>query len=598
MKVRRLLALFMVVCMVLLLSVACTPDAPGGDTADTADTTGNDATNDADVTTDDPSDPDDTAGGGGAADDATGVATTGPFGRFPETVSMSIGRFMVTDPAFDEGQDMENNIFIDLIYESLNIAITYDWLVAGDGYETRISLVMASGDMPDTMYVNNRQQLNQLFESGMLLCLSDAFDQYASDMTRAFYESYMQPHETVILEAFRYNGELLALPNTNIAYQYTLTWVRRDWMEAVGETAPQSMEDIIRIARTFVAQDPGNNGPGNTIGFVSSPYLAGHYNDVAVLDNLFSYFQSFPRAWIYDDAAGGYVYGTTQPQTREALALLAELFEEGLIDPQFATNDRVQAIAAGQVGIVMGPWWQPWWPLAATVEQGNPDAVWDPFIAPLAPDGYFYQSLPNPHTNWMVANRDFAYPEAVIKMFNLTNVMLGQYYAADDLIPNTTTTHGEIYDSLNRSWTMWPFPIQMIWNDGVLGIGRDMRMQIDAGSYYATNPSHNSYIQGYRGFNANPGYDIDHTIMYMNTRSVILQYENDHLLRYPRIGFPGVTDTMEQRWAHLQTMENQMLLEIVMGIEPIEHFDIFVQQWLDQGGAQITEEVNEILLGR
>jgi len=78
----------------------------------------------------------------------------------------------------------------------------------------------------------------------------------------------------------------------------------------------------------------------------------------------------------------------------------------------------------------------------------------------------------------------------------------------------------------------------------------------------------------------------------------MLQTENDHLLRYPRVGFPGVTDTMEQRWAHLQTMENTMFMEIVMGVQPISHFDTFVQQWLDQGGAQITEEVNEILLTR
>ena len=540
-------------------------------------------------------------GGEATADEATadgqpGAVATGPFGRFPNTVSMTIGRPMVGDPAFDEGQDMENNIFIDLIKESLNIEITYDWLVAGEGYETRISLVLASGDMPDVMLVNNRQQLNQLFESGMLLCLDDAFERYASEMTRAFYESFMQPHETVILETSRYNGELLALPNTNIAYQYTITWIRRDWMEAVGETAPQSMDDILRIARTFVAQDPGNNGPGNTIGFVSSPYLAGNYNDVAVLDNLFSYFQSFPRVWIYDETAGQFTYGTIQPQTRDALALLAQLYDEGLIDQEFATNDRAQVIAAGLVGIVMGPWWQPWWPLAATVEQSNPGAVWDPFIAPLAPDGFFHQPIPNPHTNWMVVNRNYAYPEAVIRMFNLTNVMLGQYYAADDLIPNTNIAHGDIYDMLNRSWTMWPFPIQMMWNDGVIGIGRDLRIQIDAGRDYAINPSHNSYIEGYRGFNANPGYDIDHTIMYMNTRSVILQYENNHLLRHPRIGFPGVTNTMETRWAHLQTMENQMLLEIVMGIEPLDHFDVFVDQWLSQGGADIIEEVNAILL--
>ena len=213
-------------------------------------------------------------------------------------------------------------------------------------------------------------------------------------------------------------------------------------------------------------------------------------------------------------------------------------------------------------------------------------------MAPLTAGGHYYQPLPNPHSNWIVVNRDFEHPEAVIKMLNLTNFILGQQAEADEYFPNTTTTHGEIYHLLNRSWTMWPFQLQLNWNDNMLRLADDVSRSLAAGNDSAFNPSFDSYVEGYRGFRANPGADVDDTIMYMNTRAVILQLENDHLLRHPRLGFPGVTDTMATRWAHLQTLENQALMQIVMGIEPIEHFDTFVEQWLDQGGRQITEEVN------
>ena len=51
------------------------------------------------------------------------------------------------------------------------------------------------------------------------------------------------------------------------------------------------------------------------------------------------------------------------------------------------------------------------------------------------------------------------------------------------------------------------------------------------------------------------------------------------------------TNTMEKRWANLKTMEDETFLRIVMGAAPLDDFDTFVEDWLDQGGAQITEEV-------
>ena len=532
------------------------------------------------------------SGGGGRTGGGRTTSGEGPFEPFDRPVTMTMGRGAVNDPAFDDGQDMENNIYIDLIKESLNIELEYAWLI-GDDYGTRINLVIASGDMPDVMMVGSRQQLLQLAEAGMLLDLQEAYDRYASPLTRGFYDSFARPPRCPDgLQAARHDGLLIGLPNTNIGYQYSLTWIRQDWMDTVGERPPETLDDIIRIARAFIDLDPGGNGPGNTVGIPSAAHVAGWYNSVTVLDSVFNLFQSYPRTWVLNESTNEFEYGTIRPETKVALAKLAEMYRDGIIDPQFSTNDENQVIAAGQAGIIFSPWWSPWWPLASTVELGNPDAVWMPYMAPLAPDGFYYQPYPNPQTNWVVANTDYAYPEAVVKMVNLTNFMLGQDAEADEFIPGTTSTHGETYAMLNRSWTMWPFPLQMIWNDNMLRLGADLRRNIDAGNNHADNPSFDMYIQGYNGFLESPGSNVDHTVMYMNTISVLLQVENDHLLRYPTLGFPAPTETMATRWANLQTLEDQMFLQIIMGHESVDFFDIFVQQWLDQGGTQVTQEVN------
>ena len=48
---------------------------------------------------------------------------------------------------------------------------------------------------------------------------------------------------------------------------------------------------------------------------------------------------------------------------------------------------------------------------------------------------------------------------------------------------------------------------------------------------------------------------------------------------------------MEQRWASLEKIEDEMMLRIITGESDIDAFDEFVAQWKSIGGDQITEEV-------
>ena len=43
----------------------------------------------------------------------------------------------------------------------------------------------------------------------------------------------------------------------------------------------------------------------------------------------------------------------------------------------------------------------------------------------------------------------------------------------------------------------------------------------------------------------------------------------------------------------LNDLLNQTFTAIIKGDESIEAFDAFVEEWLEQGGQEITDEVNE-----
>jgi multiple sugar transport system substrate-binding protein/putative aldouronate transport system substrate-binding protein len=53
----------------------------------------------------------------------------------------------------------------------------------------------------------------------------------------------------------------------------------------------------------------------------------------------------------------------------------------------------------------------------------------------------------------------------------------------------------------------------------------------------------------------------------------------------------AMTDLLEQRWANLIRMENEVMMRIIIGQLPISVFDRFVNDWLSQGGQAILEDL-------
>ena len=41
----------------------------------------------------------------------------------------------------------------------------------------------------------------------------------------------------------------------------------------------------------------------------------------------------------------------------------------------------------------------------------------------------------------------------------------------------------------------------------------------------------------------------------------------------------------------LQQLEKDTFIQIIMGVKPITYFDTFVQEWYEQGGEELTEQI-------
>lgn len=505
-----------------------------------------------------------------------------PFGRYSETVVMNIGRESPVQSNLPPEDSMEDNLYLRHILKRLNIDINYSWLTDVSTYDQKVNLVIASGDIPDVMEIRNQTQLNQLVEAGMVEDVTEPFNRTMSPYLAAIYDSYGDRKTDTAM----FDGRIMAIPDVNPGYQFALLWLRKDWMDMVGAKPPETLDEIADLARQFIEQDPGGNGPGGTIGITANPTVAGVYNALHSLDPVFGAFGSFPRQWI-PDGSGSYVYGSITDSTKEALAKVAEWYAAGLIDPEFAvhkTDDENAILAGGRGGIMFGPWWMPYWPLNDSVNN-NRDADWWPYMTPLDQNRKYNVYYQNPHFIWMVVRKGYSNPEALVRVLNV------QYEG----IRQIDKEAAEFYKDMNVNWAHWPLPLLITADDTIPVTYQNMRNALDAKDPSSLAADQQGIYENILKNSENPRADVAAWSAAQATGEGMRVAATPNIVTFADNKFPGQTPTMELKWPNLAKLEDEALLKIIMGVEPISYFDTFVEQWKSQGGDEITEEVNKIL---
>ena len=545
------------------------------------------------------------AGGGGQQTEATRATAVGPNpwnARYTTPVTLTFGRDGASYQ-WGAGEFFDNSIYSQYIKDTLNIEVRMAW-IAGDDLAQRITLAIASGDLPDVMFVNNRLQLEQLFQGNMVTDMTGLFNTYASPVYKAMVDSF-GGLEQAMSTAF-HNDRQLAFANLNPGNQDQLFWIREDWRLQLGLPEPRTTNDFISLADAFVRTDLAGNR--QTIGFEvngGTSMIAGHYNGVRSMDPFFNERGAYPINW-HDDGTGRLVYGSITPQARETLILLRDMYDRGLIARDFATRDGNASIAAGFPGVVVGPWWTWGWPLYQTIDN-NPNAVWKVYPYTSSVNGRFNTMQQNFNTTWHVVRRGHPNPEALIKILNLH----AEFMISDGAQSLTDAEKRELQYSLPNEiltaymgrtgfdWGSWPTRIQLSFNDIIVRMSNILTIQLG------------EYRRGARNFG---GVELetfenilrfeagDHSrgpqFSYMDFRGRQLQAEVSPTMNVMPIFYPSITPTMSTRWAHLQDMEILAYTRIIMGQEPITYFDAFVRDWLAQGCAAITDEVNQQYMNR
>lgn len=500
-----------------------------------------------------------------------------PLAPYEETVTFTLGRQGVAGNNLPAGDTLESNQFLKYVEDKLNIKVQYDFSVEdGEAYKQKVNLAIASSQIPDVMIVDENQY-KQLADADMLADLTEAYDKYASPLIKQYYASYGGR----VLDAVKKDGKILALPDTNIAGNNQLLWVREDWLKTLNLQAPSTLDEVAAVAKAFKEQDPDQNGTADTVGLLGDPNLT---TDGAffTFDPIFAAYGAYPGYWLKDES-GAVMNGSIAPEMKDALGKLREMYAAGLIDEEFVTrkwNDNAAQVASGKAGILFAPWFAGW--MLSDSVKNDPKADWIALTAPLDGNGKRNLAVSKPSGQYLVVRKGFEHPEAIVKTLSV------QYEGLRLKDPAAA----ELYKGLGVSWLNWPLNLHLnnenTVYEGYLRLKSAVEAKDSAGLPADQVPTYDSIVKNLE----NPKQDIAAYANYLAYYIGGSEVGSDKLNKIEPV-FYGQTETMAKKGTNLTKLENETFLKIITGNAPLESFDDFVAQWKKQGGDEITQEVEQ-----
>lgn len=515
-------------------------------------------------------------------------ASTTPFEKYPELITYTLGKLSgANNSNLPYGESYENNAYTRFLADFLNVQNEDVFEEMASQYDSSVSMAISSGEIPDIMAVSSLEDLRLLVEYDMIADLTDAYNNCMSDTIKEIYNSY----GSNILDVVTFDGNIMAIPETNIEDGPNLVWLRKDWMDELGLEAPTNLEDVEYIIRQFIEKDPGENGAGNTIGLVCDPKLSGGlgYSSEYLMDLVFASYGAFPKQWIADES-GLAVYGSVQPEAREALEHLNQMYESGILDNQFllrTSSNIIELITSGQCGSFFGPWWAPNNPLMDAIEE-NPDAEWMPYLIATDEDGSTSYYSKNPTYKYVVVRKDFEHPEIACKIISA----LFDYARYEE---NDNEEFKNYYQD-NVDPTARPIAINVDYNNALSLCFTQISATLNGQkSPEDLNLLEYSYYEACSSYLEDKDDATPEQWAAYTSRVTACKLLAEGKLHEVKSLFFDETDTMVSDWWKLEDLEEQVYLQIVTGDLPITAFDEFVDNWNTEGGTTITEEVREEL---
>jgi putative aldouronate transport system substrate-binding protein len=221
--------------------------------------------------------------------------------------------------------------------------VQYDMLPK-DKPQDKLNILIASGEPYDAITTTGATDFKALYsdyaKKGALVDLGPLVEKYGSHIKSAI--------DPAALEAAKIDGKLYAIPTKSLNNVVASLYIRQDWLDKVGMKAPTTTDELVAVLKAFKEKDPGGNGDQNI------PFTI--RGDAVFTDNIVGAF-GMPNFW--NDVNGKLTPRMMDPAYPEYVKFMSDLFKQGLLDKEFATNKDATAkekFTSGKAGMLVMNW--------------------------------------------------------------------------------------------------------------------------------------------------------------------------------------------------------------------------------------------------
>lgn len=414
--------------------------------------------------------------------------------------------------------------------------------------DNKLNITLASGDIPDLIQCETTTMEGQLLESGIFLPLNEYFDQYPNIKNSRSEE---------IWEKMTYSdGNIYSI---GISTQNPLSMIayRQDWLDLFGMEVPETIDEYYEFAKAVALEDPDGNGKADTFAFGGYQSI-----DVVWFDHIFGAYGALPNFWMEKD--GQIVNGSVDPQMKEALVFLNKMYTEGLLDPEFITDDakRWQAkVKAGTYGAGVTK--------IHIFDHNNWSNYYEPFISAY-PDGEHVMGPVLQGASDEPVGIRKASDRGWLRTFVYKD---GNVDAALRLLDFLTSEEGNKFAQYGLEGEHYEMDGDLL----VRSISDEETSELDLNKFF-----------------------IGNTVLFDHSSQELFdafEFSKEISIADPTDGI--FIDELNEDYPKLEEITNIRYMEMIVGETPIDTgFDAFVQEWNERGGEELVAALNEAYQAR